>query len=138
MGLFISEGNLCECQMGPAGETCEWIVHDAKVHVASSTCVSDFLEQLSIKRHRLEQQHSEITQTRHQGIVAAEKQRHPKPSVTLKRKPIAVRASHGINFFHTKSFISFLSSHKGEIHLRSGPVDVLRSSYVCVHEAVAL
>jgi hypothetical protein len=58
--------------------------------------------------------------------------------VTLKRKPIAVRASHGINFFHTKSFIGVLSIHQGEIHLRGGLVDVLRSSYVGLHEAVAL
>ena len=124
--------------MGPAGETGEWIVHDAKVHVASGTCGSNFLEQLSIKRHRLEQQHSEITQTRHQGIVVAKKQRHAKPSVILKRKPIAVRASHGINLFHTKSFISLVSSHKGEIHLGGGLVDVFRSFYVRLHEAVAL
>jgi hypothetical protein len=98
--------------MGPAGEAGKWIVHEPKVQVASSTCGSDFREQLTIKRHRLEQQHSEITQTRNQGIVAAEKQRHAKPSLALKRKPIAVRASHGINFFHTESFINFLSSHK--------------------------
>src|SRR6185436_18660235 len=104
--------------MGTAGETCEWIVHEAKVHVASGTCGRDFLQQLSIKSHRIEKQHSEIPQTRHHGIVAAEKQRHAKPSVTLKRKPIAVRASHGENLFHTKFLINSLSIHKGDAHLR--------------------
>ena len=116
VGTIHERSNLCECQMGTTGQTGEWIVYEAKVHVTPRTCGRDFLEQLGIKRHRIEKQHAEITQTRHQGIVATEKQRYAKPSVTLKRKPITVRASHGINSFHTKSFIGVLSIYQDEIH----------------------
>jgi hypothetical protein len=45
--------------MGPAGETCEWIVHDAKVTLLPAPA-GRLLEQLSVKRHRLKQQHSKF------------------------------------------------------------------------------
>src|SRR6185503_6504486 len=72
----------------------EWIGHHAKVHVARGP---DLLKQLSIKRYGLEKQHAEIAQTGHHGVVTAVKQRHAHPSAILKRKPIAVRAPHGID-----------------------------------------
>src|ERR1051325_8994595 len=96
------------CHTGTTGETAKWIVQDAKIHFTSSTSARDFLEQLGVQRHRLEKQHSEISQTGHHGVMAAMKKRYSQARVILKSKPIAVRASHGINHLHTKSFVSLL------------------------------
>ena len=104
VGTIHQQGKLCVRYVGTRGQTSEWIFYHAKVHVTSGAFGRDLPEQPSIKRHRLEKKHSEITQTGHYGVVGALKQRYAQPSVTLKRKPIAVRASHSIDS-HRYSFI---------------------------------
>lgn len=87
---------------GPAkAQAGERIFHNAKGRRRPAVYRDDFFEQSSIKRYGLEDEHSYVSQTGHQGIVAAMKQWHQQPRLILKRKPIAVGASHSEDIAHS-------------------------------------
>jgi hypothetical protein len=82
----------------------EWIIHHAKVHIAIASG-RDGLEQLSVKRYRLEKHHPKVACPRYHAILTVVKQRHAKPTAALECKPIAVSAPHCVNFSHETSLL---------------------------------
>ena len=102
---FVQEQTKVALSYGlPTTQTDKRILHHAKIDITCAACGNHFVEQASVERHRSEKQHPEVTQTGHYRVMATVKQRHAKPAPTLKRKPIAVRSSHGKDIAHSNVF----------------------------------
>ena len=99
-------------------KTGEWIIDQAKVHLASS--LHDLVKQLGIERYGGEEQHFSGSQTGHKGVVATVKHRYPQSAFIFEGKPIAICSSHSVDIRHCPF---------GFLYLSGDPCDVICISF---------